>query len=77
MNSAKIAISIPKETLKLAKQEVKAGRAKSLSALVSEAVGEKLSRNQLSAILDEMDAEFGKPGKAARSWAKRVLRRSF
>jgi hypothetical protein len=77
MNSAKVAISIPKETLRLAKQEVKAGRAKSLSALVSEAVDEKLSRNQLSAILDAMEAEFGKPGKADRAWARRVLRRSF
>ena len=77
MNSAKVAISIPKETLKLAKHQVKAGRAKSLSALVTEAVNEKLSRNQLSDILDAMDAEYGKPGKAARAWAKRVLKRSF
>ena len=75
MNSAKVAISIPKETLKLAKQQVKAGRAKSLSALITEAVDEKLSRNQLIEILDAMDAEYGKPGKAARSWAKRVLAR--
>ena len=77
MNSAKVAISIPKETLKLAKQQVKAGRAKSLSALITEAVEEKLSRNQLIEILDAMDAEFGKPGKKAQAWAKRVLKRSF
>jgi Arc/MetJ-type ribon-helix-helix transcriptional regulator len=77
MNSAKVAISIPKETLKLAKQQVQAGRAKSLSALITEAVDEKLSRNQLSEILDAMDAEYGEPGKAARAWAKRVLKRSF
>jgi hypothetical protein len=77
MKSAKVAINIPKGTLKLAKQEVKAGRAKSLSALVSEAVDEKLSRNQLSGILDTMEAEFGKPRKADRAWARRVLGRSF
>jgi len=77
MNSAKVAISMPKETLRLAKQQVRGGRAKSLSALVTEAVDEKLSRNQLGEILDVMDAEYGKPGKAARTWAKRVLKRSF
>ena len=75
MNSAKVAISIPKGTLELAKRQVKAGRAKSLSALVTEAVDEKLSRNQLSEILDAMDAECGKPGKAAQSWARRVFDR--
>ena len=77
MNSAKVAISIPKETLRLAKQRVKMGRAKSLSAFVAEAVDEKLNRDQLNEILDAMDAEYGKPGKAARTWAKRVLKRSF
>jgi len=76
MNSAKVAISIPKETLRLAKQQVKEGRAKSLSALVTEAVDEKVRRNQLNEILDAMDAEYGEPGKAARTWAKGVLRRS-
>ena len=76
MNSAKVAISIPKGTLKLAKDQVKAGRAKSLSALVTEAVDEKLSRNLLADVLDAMDAECGEPGKAAKTWAKRVLKRS-
>jgi hypothetical protein len=60
----------------LAKREVAAGRAKSLSSFVSEAVDEKLRRDELSAILDAMDAEHGKPTKAATAWAKRVLNRS-
>jgi hypothetical protein len=67
---------MPAEVLRLARKEVAAGRAKSLSALVSEAVDEKLRRDELSAILDAMDAEHGKPTKAATSWAKRVLKRS-
>jgi hypothetical protein len=76
MNSAKVALSMPADVLRLAKQEVAAGRAKSLSSFVSEAVDEKLRRDELSAILDAMDAEHGKPTKAATAWAKRILKRS-
>jgi hypothetical protein len=76
MNSAKVALSMPADVLRLAKREVAAGRAKSLSAFVSEAVDEKLCRDELSAILDAMDAEHGMPTKAATAWAKRVLKRS-
>jgi hypothetical protein len=76
MNAAKVALSMPADVLRLAKREVAAGRAKSLSSFVSEAVGEKLRRAELSAILDAMDAEHGKPTKAATAWAKRILKRS-
>jgi hypothetical protein len=73
MNSAKVAVSIPKDVLAQAKAEVASGRAKNLSVLVSEALDERLRRDELDAILDAMDAEHGPPSKAARTWAKRVL----
>jgi Arc/MetJ-type ribon-helix-helix transcriptional regulator len=76
MNSAKVALSMPAEVLRLAKKEVAAGRAKSLSSFVAEAVDEKLRRDELTSILDAMDAERGKPAKKATAWAKRVLARS-
>ena len=76
MNSAKVALSMPAEVLRLAKKEVAAGRAKSLSSFVSEAVDEKLRRDELTAILDAMDAEYGKPARAATIWAQRILKRS-
>jgi len=76
MNSAKVALSMPTEVLRLAKKEVAAGHAKSLSSFVSEAVDEKLRREELSAILDAMDKDHGKPTKVAKAWAKRVLKRS-
>jgi hypothetical protein len=76
MNSAKVALSMPAEVLRLAKKEVAAGHAKSLSSFVTEAVDEKLRRDELSAILDALDAEHGKPTKAATAWAKRVLKPS-
>jgi Arc/MetJ-type ribon-helix-helix transcriptional regulator len=73
MNAAKVAVSIPKEVLERAKAEVAAGRAKNLSALVSETLDERLRRDELSAILEAMDAEHGPVSKAAKAWAKRVL----
>jgi len=76
MTAAKVAITVPSETLKLAKKQVKSGHAKSLSALMTQALEEKVSRNELADILDAMDLEFGKPNKAAQVWAKRVLKRS-
>jgi hypothetical protein len=75
MNSAKVALSMPAEVLRLAKKEVAAGRAKSLSSFVAEAVDEKLRRDELTSILDALDAEYGAPNKAAKAWAKRVLKR--
>jgi hypothetical protein len=76
MNSAKVALSMPADVLRLAKKEVAAGRAKSLSSFVAEAVDEKLRRDELSAILDAMDAEHGRPTKVEATWARRVLKRS-
>jgi hypothetical protein len=75
MTVAKIALSVQADVLKLAKKEVKAGRAKSLSSFVSEAVEEKLRRDELTKLLDAMDVAYGKPDQEAQRWAKRVLQR--
>jgi hypothetical protein len=76
MTTAKVALSMDADVLDLAKKRVKAGRAKSLSALVTEAVDEKLRRDDLAALLDALEKQHGPPSKAARSWAKQVLARS-
>jgi len=73
MNTAKVAVSIPKDVLERAKAEVATGRAKNLSALVSETLDERLRRDELGAILEAMDAKHGPVSKSARTWAKRVL----
>jgi Arc/MetJ-type ribon-helix-helix transcriptional regulator len=75
MSKAKVAVTLPAEVLRLAKEQVTSGRAKSLSALVSEALDERVRRDQLGEILDAMDAEHGRPGKGAQAWARRVLGR--
>jgi len=75
MSTAKVAMSISTDVLRLARDEVKAGRAKSLSAFVSQAIDEKVRRNELAEILNAMDEKYGPPSKAAKQWAKRVLAR--
>ena len=76
MTTMKVALSIPSKAIARAKKEVRSGRAKSLSAFVSEALEEKLYRDELSEVLDAMDAEHGRPSKKAREWARKVLSRS-
>jgi hypothetical protein len=75
MTTTKVALTISAEALEQAKKEVAAGRAKSLSRFVSEAVEEKIRRDEFSRLLDAMDARHGPPNKAARAWAKKVLSR--
>lgn len=76
MTMEKVAVTMPAKVVALAKKRVRAGRAKSLSAFVSEAVDEKLRRDELTEILDKMDRELGKPNRRARAWAKQILRPS-
>lgn len=76
MTTAKTAVSLSEEVLLLVRKRVRAGRAKSVSAYVNEAVDEKVRRDELAELLDELDGDRGAPGKAAKTWAKRVLARS-
>jgi hypothetical protein len=66
-------VSIPQGVLERAKKEVTRGRAKNLSAFVSETLEERLNRDDLGAILAAMEAAYGAPSASARAWAKRVL----
>ena len=76
MTTAKVALSIPTDVLKQAKKQVSSGRSKSLSFYVSDALGEKLQRDELADVLDAMDRDLGKPRRADVAWAKRVLKPS-
>ncbi len=75
MSTTKVAVTMASDVLAAAKQAVKRGRAKSLSSFVSDAVGEKVQRDELLTVLDQMDAHYGNPSKADRAWAKRILSR--
>jgi Arc/MetJ-type ribon-helix-helix transcriptional regulator len=73
MTVAKVAVAIPKTMLERARAHVEEGHAKSLSALVSEALDEKLSNQRLAEILADMNLTAGKPNKKAIAWAKKIL----
>lgn len=71
----KVAIRLPAEILRRARRQVAAGRARSLSELVTTAVEEKLGRGELATILRAMDAEHGEPPDLHKAWARRLVHR--
>ena len=62
-------------TTKVARKQVKAGRAKSLGALLTQAVDEKVRRGELHEVLDAMDEALGSPRAADSACVRQVLAR--
>ena len=74
MTVAKIAISLPEPLVAHARQQVRRGRATSVSAYVAKAVAAQAENDDLSAMLDEMLAASGGPmTRAERAWADAAL----
>jgi hypothetical protein len=69
----KLAITLPKPLAAAARDEVKARRAPSMSALIAQALAEKLERDRLQEVLDEMDAEYGPLTPEELAWADRLI----
>jgi hypothetical protein len=68
----KVAVSLPRETAQRARAEAQARGEPSLSAFVTAAVEEKLERDDLRALLEEIFR--GEPvTDAERAWADRAL----
>lgn len=61
MTVAKIAVSLPSEQVAALRAAVREGQAPSVSALVSEAVGDRLERESLKDFVAFLDAEWGPP----------------
>jgi len=59
--TAKLAISLPASLAKRARKAAKAERAASFSAYVAEALEQKVKRDSLDLLLEEMLAETGGP----------------
>ncbi len=72
--TTKIAISLPDEQVSAARQAVKDGRAASVSALVSEALADKLQVDTLAALVADIIAEDGPPSPEDYAWAEQALR---
>ena len=69
----KIAVSVPEELVAQAEAAVASGKASSVSAYVSEALGARARNDRLIELLDQMDRELGPPGKKAEAWAREAL----
>jgi Arc/MetJ-type ribon-helix-helix transcriptional regulator len=61
MTSAKIAISLPQELLDDVRRLVAQGRAASVSAYVADALRERVTRDDLLALLDDLLEDTGGP----------------
>ncbi|MCC7126468.1 MAG: hypothetical protein IT178_16585 [Acidobacteria bacterium] len=59
--SKKVTISLPSDLLERVRRVVRQGRASSVSAYVTSALRDRIQREELSALLDEMLAENGGP----------------
>jgi Arc/MetJ-type ribon-helix-helix transcriptional regulator len=61
MTTTKIAVSLPPELVARTRRAVRRGRARSVSAYVAAALEDKVTLDELSAMLEEMLAETGGP----------------
>jgi hypothetical protein len=59
-NTVRVVITLPTDVLRLARKQVKTDSATSLSAFISEAIDEKLRRDELQKLLDELAAREGR-----------------
>lgn len=73
MTTRKIAITLPEEQVLEAKRAVTEGRARSVSAYVSDAVAARAERQGLQAYVDALIAEHGEPASEHYAWADAQL----
>lgn len=71
----KVGLTMPKQVAQEARERVRDGEAESFSAYVSEAVSEKLERDDLKRLLREMDADYGPVSAERLAWADSVIDR--
>lgn len=71
----KIAVSLPEAQVDLAKRAVAEGRARSVSAYISEAMARVEQEDSLVQLLDHLDRELGEPEASTRQEVAADLRR--
>ena len=70
---AKVAVTLPNPLLARAREQVRTHAAPSLSALVAQALEEKLERDHLQEVLDQMAADDSPLTLEELAWADRIL----
>ena len=73
MTRAKIAISLPKEQLTRVHQEVRSGRADSVSGYIARVLAEHEKRESLRVLLRDLIEQYGEPAAKDIKWAERAL----
>lgn len=69
----KLAVSVPSELVEAVEEEVRAHRAPSVSAFISDALEEKIDRGRLQELLDEVWRQKPMTEKE-RAWADKILK---
>lgn len=69
----RVTISVEPEVVQIAKEDVEAGRATSVSGAVEDAVKARARRRALREALAMREAEFGPISEEARAWAKKEM----
>jgi hypothetical protein len=73
MTRSKIAISLPTDQLARVQQEVRAGRADSVSGYITRVLAEQEKCESLQALLRDMVEQHGAPEADDIKWAERAL----
>lgn len=75
MTRSKIAISLPKEQLARVHQELRAGRADSVSGYIARVLDEHEKRESLRALVRDLIEQHGQPSANDIEWAETALAR--
>ena len=73
MTTLKIAISLPKDQIARVHQEVRAGRAASVSGYIARVLAEQERRESLGELLRDLIEQHGQPTIKDIKWAERAL----
>jgi hypothetical protein len=73
MTRSKIAISLPRDQLARVHQEVRAGRADSVSGYIARVLAEHDKRESLRTVLRDLIEQYGEPSAEDIKWAERAL----
>jgi Arc/MetJ-type ribon-helix-helix transcriptional regulator len=73
MTRSKIAITLPKDQLARVHQEIRAGRADSVSGYITKVLAEQEKSESLRALLRDLIRQHGEPTAKDIKWAERAL----
>ena len=75
MTTSKLAIRLSKDLLARVRQEVRAGRADSVSGYIAQVLAKQEKQESLRALLQDLIEQHGQPSAKDKKWAERALAR--